>query len=219
MKSIYLLPLLLVLASSKLSGTIYNNQKPFPRTFFSCLAASNVTLTILQIWDEIGMINKNFLLNYIRSKDAKIQDFDALVTVKDSFTPEDLCEGVSHALPPSFNGTVWLDIQSRQGLWSRDVSERIPYLDNMAKACHNRGLKPGISSNWQRWTAVMGSQGAGSDTLKAIPLWYDNNNFTPNFDDFEYAGFGTWETPKMKNYGGSNLCDRSTGVGLSYFEA
>ncbi len=50
------------------------------------------------------------------------------------------------------------------------------------------------------WQSVFGSQGAGSKILSATPVWYFNDNAVQSFDDFSYAGFGTWDEPSMKNY-------------------
>jgi len=200
MKSIFILSFIIVLATAKFGADASYYQ--VSRNFFTCLSSQqNVTLSILEIWDETGTLNKDFLLDYIYSKDAKIQNFDAVVMVNDTFAAEDVCNGVAKALPASFNGTVWLNVENKNGLWSRDIDARIPYLEDLTKACQNHGLKPGVYSSADVWSTLMGSQGAGSDTLKALPVWYFNDNGSADFSDFEYAGFGTWDSPQMKNYG------------------
>jgi len=70
----------------------------------------------------------------------------------------------------------------------------------VTKTCQQHGLKPGFYSNAVDWSTVLGAQGAGSDILKATPVWYSNTNGVESFDGFSYAGFGTWDEPKMKNY-------------------
>jgi len=217
MKSIYLFALLVVLASANTAADITGDT--FQRSNFICFASQqNVTLTILQIWDQSGTINKDFLKNYIYSRDAKIPDFDASVLVNDTFAAEDICNGVSKALPTSFNGTVWLNIQNKPGYWSRDVADRIDYLGELATVCKTHGLNTGIYSSADDWTTVMGSQGAGSDTLKAIPVWYYNDNGSADFEDFDYAGFGSWTKPGMKNYGASPYICMTYINSLNYYE-
>jgi len=217
MKSFFILAFLLALASAKLGVDFYSYQTP-TRNFFNCAANQNVSRTILQIWDADGTTNQNFLASFIYSKDAQISDVDAVATVNDSFEPEAICNGVAKALPPSFNGTVWLDIQNKQSFWSRNISDRIPYLENITQSCKSHGLKTGFYSSAQAWASVFGSQIAGSDILKASPLWYLNDNNCANFIDFEYAGFGTWDTPKMKNYGGNPLLCNNVLRSINYFE-
>jgi len=217
MKFIYLFAFLFAFASANIGVDVTNYQVP-SRSFFDCLAGKNVSLTILQILDERGNVNTNFLKSYIASKDAKIKYFDALVTVSDSFEPSDVCSQVAQALPTSFNGTVWLDVENKQSYWSRNVSERIPFLENITTVCKDQGIKVGIYSSSQDWASVFGSQGAGSDILKAVPVWYQNDNQNADFDDFEYAGFGTWETPQMKKYQGDMICNFYA-TSINYFEA
>ncbi len=216
MNQIYILALLFAVASANLGADV--SYYSAGRTTFTCLAQQNVTLTILQIWDETGTVNKDFLTNYIYSRDAQIPGFDALVMVNDTFAAEDLCNGVARALPTHFNGTVWLNVQNKQGLWSRDTDERISYLESVAKTCQQHGLNPGVYSSTDVWATVMGSQGTGSDTLSALPVWYFNDNNVQSFDDFSYAGFGTWENPQMKNYGTNTYLCGSYITSLDYYE-
>jgi len=218
MKSIYLFAFLFALASANIGVDITNYQVP-PRSFFECLASQNVSLTIVQILDERGNVNTNFLKSYIASRDAKIRGFDALITLSDSFEPEDLCNEVAHALPTSFNGTVWLDVENQQSYWSRNISERIPFLENITTVCKDHGVSVGIYSSAQNWASVFGSQGAGSDILKAVPIWYQNDNDSADFDDFEYAGFGTWKTPQLKNYKSDTRICNYYANSINYFEA
>jgi len=219
MKSIYLLAFLIVLASANTGVFLRGDLYPvYLKSFFKCAASNyNVNLTVLQIWDEKGNINKDFLSNFINSKDAQINNFDASAAVNDTFTPEALCNGVAGALPRNFNGTVWFEIQDKQSLWSRNISDRVPYLENITKSCRSHGLKVGIYSYAQAWVSVFGDQEAGSDLLKAVPLWYVNQNDIPNFNDFHYAGFGPWDVPTMKNYGGSVLFCAFNIRGLNFF--
>jgi len=208
MRSIYLFVLLFasLFALASAEDAVFLNAKKlssyaYSRDFYYCAARRNFTRMILHIWDEQGKTNPYFLTNFINSRDAQIKDYDAVVTVKDAFEPEAICNGVAHALPRGFNGTVWLEVQNTGSLWSRNVSERVPYLEKIIKSCQGHGLKPGIYSSAESWFFVMGDQEAGSHTLKAVPVWYFNDNQKNNFNDFEYAGFGPWDAPKMKAYG------------------
>jgi len=216
MQKLYLLAFLLVAASAKLAIEINNAAQS--REMFNCLASKNMTRALLQFWDEKGTINKEFLGNYIRARDANITSFGAIAVLNDTFTPDQLCNGIAHALPFNFSGTIWLQVKDSRGLWSREVDSRVSYLENVAKTCQQHGLKPGFYSNAVDWSAVLGAQGAGSDILSATPVWYSNTNNVVSFDDFCYAGFGTWDEPDMKNYAGyTSFCNQYF-LGADYYE-
>ena len=217
MKSIYFLPFILVLASASFAVEL-SNQSP-PVGTFSCLAKSGTSLVVLEIYDAQGKVNKNFVANYIEAKAAKIKNVDAVIRVNDTFTPEDVCNAVVHALPAQFNGNVWFDVANQPGRWSLPGSMRLHHLEDLTEVCKDHGLKPGVYSKVEDWIAVMGSQGAGSDVLSAFPLWYVHQDGNSNFDDYQYVGFGSWKKPQMKNYQyNSYLCEFLVGS-VNYYEA
>ena len=218
MKFLYLLPFILVLASANLSVDISIYDYP-PVALYPCLKSQNTTKAIFEIFSEKGNINKNFIASYIATRDVKIKDVDAIIRVNDAFAPEDVANQVARALPGKFNGTVWLHVVNQQSRWSLNETDRIPYLTNLTKACKERGLKPGVYSSADEWANVFGNQGESSDILSAVPVWYSNQNGDDSFDDFDYAGFGAWETPQMKNYkNNAYLCNMLV-WSLNYYEA
>jgi len=223
MKSIYLLSFILVLAAANISVDFSRYLTP-SRNFFECLSSQeNIHKLIVEILNAQGTFNLSFLRFYVISRDANIKDFDAIIRVNDTFTPQDTCLHVAHALPKTFNGTVWLHVDNNKknfSVWSIPVEKRIPYLENFVKALQNLGLKTGIYSSADAWAAVMGSRGAGSDILKAVPVWYVNEDSSQDFNDFEHEGFGTWKTPTMKNYEGpATICHPLFQVSsLNYYE-
>ena len=220
MKSIYLLSFILVLASANLGIDLSNYPFP-PLLSLSCLSSQGTSLLMFEIYDDQGSIRKDFLMNYLAAKGANIQNVDAVIRVNDAFAPKDVCNAVAHALPGQFNGKVWLDVANKQNRWSLSMPERIPYLENLIKSCQNHGLKAGVYSNTEDWNNVMGSLKAGSDILRAVPLWYANPDIyaQDNFEDWSYVGFGTWETPTMKTYQvNAYLCNAYT-WSMNYYEA
>jgi len=189
------------------------------RSVYTCLAQQNISLVVLGIWDQAGNVPKDFLLNYIYAKDSGIAKFDTMVIINDTFAATDICNGVAHALPASFKGNVWLNVQNGQGFWSQDIDDRISYLETVAKTCGQHGLTVGVYSDAATWATVMGSQGAGSDTLKALPVWYFNDNNVQDFSDFDYAGFGTWDKATMKQYSTNQYTCNFYVAGYQYYEA
>ncbi len=149
---------------------------------------------------EKGAINKDFLSGYIFARDSGIATVDAIVIANDNLTFGEVSANVTTALPASFNGTVWLKVLSSSSLWSQQAKQRLVYIENLAGSFQQRGVKAGIYSDASTWAKVFGSQGAGSDGLRVFPVWYANENNIQSFDDFSYAGFGTWDKPSIKNY-------------------
>ena len=221
MKSLYLLPFILVLASANLAVDFSTYDLP-PRNFFSCLSQQNVTKVILEISDEQGNINQNFLKSYIRAHDANIKDFDAIVRINDSLDVEQIWDKISDAIPASFNGTVWLDVQDNQNLWSLNVSQRLQYLSLSVRIgqYYKDAFKVGVVSSADAWTHVMGTQGVGNEILNNVQVWYSNDNEAQNFHDFEYAGFGTWKAAAagMKSYTGDTMICNYYASSVNYYE-
>ena len=217
MKSIYLLSFILVLASAKLAIDFSNLSIP-PPTFYDCLVNQNATRVVYEISDEQGNINENFIPNYIRAKDAGIKEVDAFVRLNDSLKAEDLLFHVNTALPASFDGTVWLDVQYKSKLWSLKPAQRKAYVENVARIAQGYNFNIGISSAAESWAIVMGGLRVGSDFLSSsFPVWYANNNGEDDFLDFPSIGFGTWKTPDMKRYRlNAYICNYYI-VGLSFY--
>lgn len=220
MKSLYLLPFILVLATANIAVDISNSNLR-SSGYLYCLKCQGATKILLNIWDGAGNLNRNFRENYMRAKGLGINDFDAIITLNDTFPAEEICnEAYIRVIPGGFKGTVWLGIQNEAGLWSRDVAQRIPWIEKVAKTCQNLGLKTGIYSDLYSWARVTGYQWVGTNTLKALPVWYSNGNLKQNFDDFiGDAGFGTWETPAIKLYEGSPIFCGERVRSLSYYES
>jgi len=217
MNKICLFALLIAVASANIATDISLIQ--LSRQTLSCLSSKNVSRVILEISDDQGTINKDFLNGFIFAKDAGISTVDAIVIVNDNFTTNGLSANVTAALPMNFNGTVWLKVLNSPNLWTHDVSRRVAYLENLVLAFKQRSVEAGIYSDANTWASVMGSQGAGSDSLKSAPVWYVNENNVQSFDDFSYAGFGTWTKPALKNFQKNAYMCYVWVASLDYYEA
>jgi len=191
MNNIYLFALFFAVASANIA--VEDASFRITRNTLSCFACHNITWVILYISDQDGSINKDFLNTFTNAIDRGITTVDAALMVNDTFIPEEFSANVTHALPASFNGTVWLRVYDSKRLWSQDVSQRIPYFEKLVLAFKQRGVKVGIYSRAKEWASVFGSQGAGSDILEATSIWYANYNNVKSFSDFSYAAFGTWD--------------------------
>ena len=199
MNKIYIFALLLAVASANLAvdiGRISTSQDSF-----NCFAKLKFTRAIAIIADEQGTLYKNFRDNYNSAKAAGFALFDARLLVNDTLIPEKFSATITQALPPSFNGTVWLSVFDIANYWKKPVSQRIAYLESLILAFKQHGVKVGIFSDYYWWKNVFGSRNAGSDILKAVPLCYSFDDVPlPSFNDWNKASFGTWDAPSMKNY-------------------
>jgi len=188
-----------------------------PETSYQCLAQSQVDLVIYEIWNVTGGINQDFIKKHNDLKAAGIKHFDAFVDLNQTFSPEELCSGLAHALPSNFQDIVWLYGDGDQNLWDPDFSTRLYYIEDIAKTCQTHGIKTGIFSNAATWTQVMGYKGAGSLVLQQMPVWYVHADGSPDFRDWNDNGFGTWQKPNMKEYSKQDsICDMKI-RGLQYF--
>ena len=198
MNKICLFALFIAVASANLAADMSN--VPPSRESLSCLASKNVTKVILEISDQQGIIKTDFYDGYIFARDAGISAVDAIVIVNDTLVPSELTADVTAALPSNFNGTVWLQVLNAPTLWTRQMSKRMAYLEDLIFAFKRHGLTAGIYSDAKAWISIIGYQTIGSDTLNSVPVWYVNTNNVQSFDDFSYAGFGTWTKPNLKNF-------------------
>jgi len=172
-----------------------------------CFELDKMRKFILNALGGNGVVNLNFLPSYINIRNAGIHDIDAIVRTNDSIPIERTCWTLAHYLPVGFNGTVWLSVESNTRLWSLNIEDRIPFLENLTQTCTQHGLRVGIYSDVVSWTNVMGGQLVGSDKLRALPLWYFNDNGIRNFNDFSYATFGGWNKPTQKEFErGASVC-------------
>ena len=173
-----------------------------------CFAKSQIRRVIMEALGEDGIINLNFFPSYLNLRNGGIHDIEAIVRTNDSIPIERTCWTLAHYLPVGFNGTVWLSVESNTRLWSLNIEDRIPFLENLTQTCTQHGLAVGIYSDVVSWRRVMGNQLAGSNKLRALPLLYFNENDARNFNDFSYSTFGGWNKPIQKEYKrGYYLCD------------
>jgi len=216
MNKIYLFALFIAVASANLAVDIGNVYLPCEA--FKCLSDHQVSKVIIQILNEMGVTNIDFLTHLTDTRDAGISEVDATVIVNDSFAADSLSTKVAGSLPSGFSGTVWLQVISSPQLWTKSTILRIPYLGDLVTSFRQRGLKVGVSADSGTWTSVFGLKHAGSDNLKSASLWYAYQDGGQSFDDFSTAGFGTWTQPALKNFQ-SHITFCGTGApSFNYYE-
>ncbi len=207
--------LVLLIAFSSARRGVNIASRSVTRSEAKCLG-ENFELTALDFMDASGNVNTRFFDSYIYLLDGGVKELNAIIRVNDSFNTTAIVDRIARELPHSFNGIVWLSVESKY--FTHEQSSRLDYLDNFAKTLAAKGFKVGIYSNLSAWTLTFGYLTACSDTLRTLPQWYYSNNGAENFNDFGYASFGKWRNPKMKEYIGQSYACGFSVMGQEYFE-
>lgn len=114
-------------------------------------------------------------------------------------------------------GMIWIDIEDNPSggcSWnSFSFESNCDYTVQLANALKSKGKKVGIYASAHFWNIIMGSQFA-CPQLAIYPLWYPHYDNKDDYSDF--APFGGWKTPAIKQYHGTTyVCD--TGVDLNFY--
>ena len=163
-----------------------------------CLIKNDFTRAIVEISDQKGKTNSNFIKSYIDLLAVGFKDIDASVIVLNRLNPDQFCNDIAINLPAFFTGIVWFNILNGDALWIDPVEHRIPYLEELVRICAKYNIKAGISTSLEDWEGVMGHLTATSSLLTQLPLWYDDFSINPNF--LGYNHFGGWAAPSMKEF-------------------
>jgi len=171
-----------------------------------CMYNNGFAFLIFQAWICGSGLNGNLASNIVNAKSAGIPYVDVYVFADTNCgaNPGDIMSEIKSHLPSVFNGMVWLDVEPCAGCWS-DGATNLAFVNSMAVASQGAGFHTGVYANYNGWTAVMGSAGASTPTLKALPIWYPNYDGQQNYNDWQ--AFGGWNSPAMKQYDdGGSVC-------------
>jgi len=104
-------------------------------------------------------------------------------------------------------GMLWFDIEGPGTYWGSNQAANANFFAAMAAQAKAMGINFGVYTSASQWIPIMGGYTGGS----AYPLWYAHYDGNPSFSDF--APFGGWSQPNIKQYQGStNIC----GCGVDY---
>ena len=168
-----------------------------------CLIGKGAQYFNFEIRNEDGYINTNFTNSYKYLKTAGIKHIDAIMSLCDAYTADQMCSDVAKNLPQGFDGKVWLNIDTDDDCWTSTYGQFLHYLEGIVSTCQNYNLTVGIlgTANNYNWF-VSGDMRRSSPTLIQYPLWYVHIDKQASFNDFADldAGFGGWPQPFMKRY-------------------
>jgi len=106
---------------------------------------------------------------------------------------------------------IWFDIEedSAGQYWSESYDTNRAFMNELISACSSAGKKCGVYSNYNNWVTIFGDPSWVASGSSSLPVWYADYDYAENFDD--YAAFGGWETPSMKQFSGN---DYVCGLGI-----
>lgn len=108
-------------------------------------------------------------------------------------------------------GRVWLDIERYK--WPPNKTANVLFVTAMIDECTRLGVKVGIYSGYNSWSAIIG---ADVHVAPRLPLWYAHYDGIKDFGDFnttEKGGYGGWTLPSMKQFLGDK---ESCGASIDY---
>ena len=112
-------------------------------------------------------------------------------------------------------GRIWFDVETDPSSgcqWSADKATNCAFMTQLAAAAVTTGVPFGVYSSTHMWTTLMSDAADGCPAAASLPLWYPHYQtpHQPNFADF--APFGGWTTPTIKQYWDSEV-NMNCGVG------
>jgi len=172
----------------------------------SCLVKDGYTFGIFRAWHSTGTFDTDACPSVVAAHSAGMTNVDVYMfpCAKCSASASNQMTNMINSLKSagctqgSGKGTfgkVWLDIEGTQ-YWPAQSSAQA-FFNGLLSACKSLSLNCGVYSSASQWNPIFGSSfSAGS----SLPLWYAHYDGNPSFSDF--ASFGGWHTPYMKQYNG-----------------
>eukprot|EP00981_Chlorochromonas_danica_P014183 scaffold7537_cov179-Ochromonas_danica.AAC.4 len=121
-------------------------------------------------------------------------------------------EGVGASANSTLGATVgmlWIDVEGTD-YWSSSTSNNVNFIQSMVNEGKNQGISLGIYSSASQWKPITGD----SHQFSSLPIWYAHYDNNPSYSD--WASFGGWTKPAIKQYAGTtSIC--STSVDKNYY--
>lgn len=132
-------------------------------------------------------------------------------------TPESQIDDMVKQLGDAHYSSIWIDMETNPSPncgWSQDFAANCQFTKQLVEAAKSAApsKKIGIYASNYMWKQIMGSS-TNCSLFTQLPLWYAHYDGVPAFTD--YASFGGWNTPYIKQYKGTTAtCNVS--IDLNY---
>ena len=187
----------------------------YHQSVYECLKKDGYSFSVPRGYHSYGGIDNNAVANLQNAKAAGLNT-DVYLFPCRSKNPASQVSEMMGGIPSNLYGMIWLDIETNPSTgcgWSNDHNSNCVFLTELTNAVKAKGKKVGIYASSSMWTSIFGSTKACSDVAFA-PLWYAHYDKVASFNDF--APFGGWSKPNIKQYQGSaSLCGAT--VDLNYY--
>ena len=176
----------------------------FSKDQCECLLEAGYSYVIPRGFQSTGRLDSNIKANLKNAKEGGINSVDLyMFPCVPCGNPEGQVDQIIDGLQGSTYDKIWVDVEKYR--WSTSQNANREFLTKIIKRLEQRGAKIGIYSNFNMWTALLGSTW---DCCSQYPLWYAHYDYDPSFKSFK--PFGGWKSPVMKQFKGSTTLCRGT---------
>eukprot|EP00741_Cyanophora_paradoxa_P023397 tig00021582_g22603.t1 len=183
-----------------------------PRAW-QCLANHGVRFAVIELCTSLGGI-----VPFAAQEVAEAKALDAFLWV-DGYVflnfrrdPEAQIQAVYDALKVHKTSVrkIWIDVENKK-LFGTCV-ENPSFFRRARKKAEELGFEVGVYSNALQWKELM----CGNTEFNDLELWYAHYDWMPDVGDF--APFGGWGAPAVKQYAGdvATFCGIPGGVDLDF---
>jgi len=179
---------------------------------WSCIAGEGYSFAIVRVYRSSGSVDPNAAATIKAAHAGGIEYVDGYVF------PCYSCGDPAGQIADTVNnlnsngavfGQLWLDIEGTQ-YWSTSCSSNVAFIQGLVDAAKSLGVTVGIYSSESQWTPIA----CGSTQFSNLQIWYAHYDGSASFSD--WAPFGGWTTPGIKQYDGDvTLC--SAGVDKNFY--
>ena len=183
---------------------------------WSCLRRnSSASFAVVRAWRSTGTADPAAGPSIIAAHAAGVPHVDAyLFPCVSCGDPAGQVKGVVSDLAAKGAdfGMLWLDIEDYK--WPADKEQNQQFVMGLVSAAKGLGVSAGVYTSHHSWSDIVGAEWANASQA-GLPLWYPHYDGNPSFSDF--APFGGWVRPAIKQYLGSVTTGCGPDVDLNYY--
>lgn len=224
--TVLLLSVLLAAFFGVARGTLgVDVSQPTSTSSFQCLKNSGYSFAVVRVYQSNGKVDPNGAQTIKNAWAGGMAHVDGYIFPCYSCgNPEAQMDATINALSSaglkhfvSQNGTVsadmvgttygmlWLDVEGAE-YWDSNKQNNVNFLTRMAAEGQKRGISLGVYTSAVQWSAIGGT----STALSGFPLWYPHYQSPPQPNYQDFAPFGGWSKPAIKQYTGTtSMCSAS----------
>jgi len=177
---------------------------------FTCLKKNGYSFTIVRAYQNGGHTDPNAVQSIKNAwaggqshVDAYI--FPCVAACANTISAGQQIQATHNFLSGTKYGMLWLDIEGSQ-YWYSDTAKNVNFIQELVNESKALNITLGIYSSNSQWTPITGS----SKAFSTLPIWYAHYENTPNPSYSDWAPFGGWMKPAIKQFKGTtSICGAS----------